>query len=229
MRLSVIIPVYNEQSTIHDVLTRVRAVAIEGVEKEIIVVDDGSTDGTALLVAEEAALGDVHAVYHPANRGKGAAIHTGLAHAHGDYVIIQDADLELDPAEYPRLLAPILAGQYQVVYGSRFQAGWHGTPRHLALGNWVLTKVTNLLYGASLTDMETGYKVLPVSLMQELGLQAQRFDIEPEITAKLLRHGYHIHEVPISYQHRDYWQGKKIGWRDGVIALWVLIKHRFVN
>ncbi len=223
-----IIPVYNEQNTIRDVLARVRAVAIEGVEKEIIVVDDGSTDGTALLVAEEVARGDVRAVYHPANSGKGAAVRTGLAHARGDYVIIQDADLELDPAEYPRLLAPILAGQCQVVYGSRFQAGWHGIPLSLALGNWVLTRVTNLLYGASLTDMETCYKVLPALLMQNLRLQAQRFDIEPEITAKLLQRGYRIHEVPVSYQYRDYRQGKKIGWRDGVMALWVLFKYRFL-
>ncbi len=228
MKLSVVIPVFNEERTVRDVLARVRAVAIEGVEKEIIVVDDGSTDGTPGLIAAEAAHGDMRTARHPVNRGKGAAVCTGLAHAQGDYMIIQDADLEMNPAEYSRLLAPILEGQCQVVYGSRFLAGWHGMPFSLALANWGLTVVTNLLYGGSLTDMETCYKVLPVSLMRDLRLQAQRFDIEPEITAKLLRRGCHICEVPVSYQRRGYRQGKKIRWRDGATALWVLCRVRFL-
>lgn len=228
MKLSIIVPTYNEVHTIREVLQRVRAVELS-VEREIIVVDDGSTDGTREIIAEEAAADDVIALFHSHNQGKGAAVRTGIARATGDWLIIQDADLELDPADYPRLLAPVLAGQVQVVYGSRFRDGYGSLPWRQLFGNKFLTWVTNLLYGGHLTDMETCYKLLPVELMKGMRLRARRFEIEPEITAKLLKRGYRIHEVPISYRYRDQDEGKKIGWRDGVQALWALIKYRFVD
>jgi len=240
MKLSVIIPAYNEKSTIREVIERVLRVDLGQVEKEIIVVDDASTDGTADLVASFVARGLVRLVSHPVNQGKGAAIRTGLQEAQGDYIIIQDADLELNPFEYPRLLAPILAGRCQVVYGSRFmplsseektalEIRRASVPWQQWLGNKVLTWVTNLLYGTRLTDMETCYKVLPVAVMRSLELKARGFEIEPEITGRLLRSGYRIHEVPVSYVCRDHQQGKKIGWRDGFIALRMLFKCRFLK
>lgn len=227
-KLSIIVPTYNEVHTIREVLRRVRAVELP-VEREIILVDDGSTDGTREIIAGEATSEDVIVELHPHNRGKGAAVRTGIAHATGDWLIIQDADLELDPADYPRLLAPVLAGRAQVVYGSRFRDGYGSLPWRQLLGNKFLTWLTNFLYGARLTDMETCYKLLPVELMKRIPLRARRFEIEPEITAKLLKRGYRIHEVPISYNYRNQDEGKKIGWRDGVQALWALIKYRFVD
>lgn len=228
MKLSVVVPTYNEVDTIGEVLQRVRAVELP-LEREIIVVDDGSTDGTREIIAAEAASDDVIALFHPLNRGKGAAVRSGIAHATGDWLIIQDADLELDPADYARLLSPILVGQAQVVYGSRFRDGYGSLPLRQRFGNVFLTRLTNLLYGARLTDMETCYKLLPTEVMKEIGIRANRFEIEPEITAKLLKRGYHIHEVPISYRYRNQDEGKKLGWRDGVQALWALIKYRFVD
>lgn len=226
MKLSVIVPVYNERETVREILERVRAV---GVEKEIIVVDDGSTDGTRDILREEEGRGDVRVIYHPQNRGKGAAIRTGLEHATGDVVLIQDADLEYDPRDYPRLLQPILEGRAEVVYGSRFRGRCESMLFWHALGNKLLTLATNLIYGAALSDMETCYKVFKAEVIKSIPLRARRFEFEPEVTAKLLKRGYHIHEVPISYSGRKHHEGKKITWRDGFTALWTLIKYRFVD
>jgi len=226
LKLSVIVPVYNERETVREILERVRAVEVE---KEIVVVDDGSTDGTRDILREEETRGDLRVVYHPQNRGKGAAIRTGLQHATGDVILIQDADLEYDPRDYPRLLQPILEGHAEVVYGSRFLGKresmlfWH------ALGNRFLTLATNLLYGVTLSDMETCYKVFKAEVIKSIPLRARRFEFEPEVTAKVLKRGYHIHEVPISYSGRKHREGKKITWRDGFTALWTLIKYRFVD
>jgi len=227
MRLSVIIPVYNERATIREILRQVRAV---GLADEIIVVDDGSTDGTREILEEEARSGDIRVIYHERNMGKGAAVRTGIAHATGDILLIQDADLEYDPRDYPRLIRPILEGRASVVYGSRFLGPrkamlfWH------MIGNKFLTLVTNLLYDAILSDMETGYKVFRAEVVQGIPLHARGFEFEPEITAKILKRGYRIFEVPISYYGREFREGKKIRpIRDGLKALWTLIKYRFVD
>ncbi len=224
--LSVIMPVYNERQTLPEILTRVRAVDLR---KEIVVVDDGSTDGTRDLLMEEGKKGDLKIVYHQANQGKGAAVRTGLDHASGDFIIIQDADLEYDPCDYPKLLQPLLEGQAQVVYGSRFLGSGETMFFLQALGNRLLTLLTNVLYGTALSDMETCYKAFRAEVIQSIPLRSWRFELEPEITAKLLKRGYHIHEVPISYQGREYHEGKKLTWRDGITALWTLIKYRFVD
>ncbi len=226
MKLSVIVPVYNERETVREILERVRAVEVE---KEIIVIDDGSTDGTRDILREEEGRGDVRVIYHPQNRGKGAAIRTGLEHATGDVVLIQDADLEYDPRDYPRLLQPILEGRAEVVYGSRFRGRCESMLFWHALGNKLLTLATNLIYGAALSDMETCYKVFKAEVIKSIPLRARRFEFEPEVTAKVLKRGYRIHEVPISYSGRKHHEGKKITWRDGFTALWTLIKYRFVD
>ena len=223
--MSIIIPVYNEAATIRAVLERVRTSPID---KEIVVVDDGSTDGSRQILQQETAA-DTRVFLHAANRGKGAAIRTGLQHALGDYVLIQDADLEYDPGEYVTLLRPILQGKATVVYGSRFLGEhkamlfWH------SVGNRMLTLITNVLYDTTLTDMETCYKLIPTDLIRTIHLRANRFDFEPEITAKILRTGHRIYEVPISYAGRELTEGKKISWRDGFPALLALIKYRFVD
>jgi glycosyltransferase involved in cell wall biosynthesis len=228
LKLSIIIPVYNEKDTIHEILERIRAVSLEGIEKEIVLVDDCSTDGTADVLPQEVARGDVSLFTHSHNRGKGAGIQTGLQHATGDLIIVQDADLEYDPQDYAKLLQPILSGESKVVYGSRFAQG-HDKQMFFTqrLANTVLTVLTNLLYGTSLSDMETCYKVFPSEVIKPIRLRAQRFDFEPEITAKLLKRGYRIREIPISYAGREYHQGKKINWRDGVMAAWSLVYYRF--
>ncbi|HUE75707.1 MAG TPA: glycosyltransferase family 2 protein [Chloroflexota bacterium] len=224
-RLSVIIPAYNERATIDQIVERVRAIDIVS---EVIVVDDCSQDGTRDALA---ALNwpNVRCLFHERNQGKGAAIRTGLTAVTGDLVIIQDADLEYDPGEYPRLVAPIESGEADIVYGSRFL----GKPRHMRLsqliGNRLLTFATNILYRTSLTDMETCYKVFPASIVPSLNLRANRYDFEPEITAKLLKLGLRIKEIPISYEARDKEAGKKIRWTDGFPALVALLKYRFVN
>lgn len=225
MKVSIIIPVYNEAGTIREIISRVRSSAIE---KEIVVVDDGSTDGTREMLAQENSP-ETRIITHERNQGKGVAIRTGLKHAAGDYVLIQDADLEYDPADYELLLRPILRGKATVVYGSRFLGEhkamlfWH------SVGNRLLTLTTNILYDSTLTDMETCYKLIPTDLIRKIPLRARRFDFEPEITAKILKRGHRIYEVPISYAGREPHEGKKISWKDGFPALFSLIKYRFMD
>jgi glycosyltransferase involved in cell wall biosynthesis len=226
MVLSVIIPVFNEVTTIKEILTRVAAVPID---KEIIIVDDFSTDGTRESLARLAGCYDnLKVVYHETNRGKGCAIRTGLGHITGDMVIIQDADLEYNPAEYPRLVKPIVEDRADVVYGSRFIGGeehrvlyfWH------YVGNRFLTLLSNMFTNLNLTDMETCYKVFRTDLIKVIRLEQDRFGFEPEITAKVARTGCRIFEVGISYSGRTYKEGKKIGWKDGVQAIWCICKYR---
>jgi glycosyltransferase involved in cell wall biosynthesis len=227
-KLSVLIPVYNERDTIREIVRRVGAVDLP---TEIIIVDDGSTDGTRNILREMGAAEwpQVRVFYHERNRGKGAAVRTAIAQATGSVCLIQDADLEYDPQDYARLLEPIIDGRADAVYGSRFIGGgahrvhlfWH------YLGNQFLTKLSNMLTNLNLTDMETCYKVVRTGLLRSLSLQSNRFELEPELTAKLARSKARIYEVPISYSGRDYAEGKKIGWRDGVQAIWCIIKYRF--
>lgn len=225
MKLSVIIPVYNEESTISQVIDKVRAVDLP-VDIEIIVVDDGSTDHTVEILEERRQ--DVTFVHFSrVNSGKGFAIRIGLTYVTGDIVIIQDADLELDPNEYKLLLIPILAGEADVIYGSRFLKEANNISRRTVLANKFLTWLTNMLYGSTLTDMETAYKAFRAEIITNLKLQCHRFEFEPEVTAKLLRRGRQIAEVPISYNPRTSEEGKKIGWRDGLVAVWTLLKYRF--
>ncbi len=227
--LSIVIPVYNEQSTIKEVIERVLAVDLAAIQKEIIISDDGSTDGSVEIIERErlahSDLVKVHASV--INLGKGAAIRFGFKYASGDVIIIQDADLELDPNEYVKLLQPILQGQADVVYGSRFKARNRNIALKTRLANRFLTGLTNLLYGSRLTDMETAYKVFRADVIKSLRLRCVGFDIEPEITAKLLKAGYTIYEVPISYNPRTTQEGKKISWRDGIEAIYTLLKYKF--
>ncbi|MDQ1520782.1 MAG: hypothetical protein QOI55_1855 [Actinomycetota bacterium] len=226
-KLSVVVPVYNERNTLVEIVRRMRQVRLpEGIDREIIVIDDGSSDGTREVLKQ---LGDstVRVVMHPQNRGKGAAVRTGFEHATGDYVLVQDADLEYDPDDWPRLLNPVLRGKARVVYGSRFT----GERRNMLFLHWVgnrfLSLCTNLLYNTTLSDMETCYKLIDRELIDELNLRADKFDIEAEITAKILKRKIRIYEVPISYTGREYDEGKKITWRDGFSALATLVKYRF--
>lgn len=228
MKLSIIVPVYNERNTIQEVLRRVRAVDIGEIAREIIVVDDGSTDGTPDIIKLEED-STTRVLFHEFNQGKGAAIRTALPHVTGDYVIIQDGDLEYDPDDYRVMLAPILKKKAEVVYGSRFTGEhrdmlfWH------MLGNKFLSLVTNVLYNTTLSDMETCYKLFSRESLEGIRIECNRFDFEPEITAKILKKKIRVYEVPISYAGREYHEGKKITWRDGVFALWALIKYRFVD
>jgi glycosyltransferase involved in cell wall biosynthesis len=225
MRLSVVIPAYNEQQTILAVVERVRALALD---IEIIVVDDASTDGTAACLASLAPALDLRLIRHPVNLGKGAALKTGFAAASGDVVLVQDADLEYDPTDYAKLLKPILDGKADVVYGSRFVGGeshrvlyfWH------YLGNRALTLMSNAFTNLNLTDMETCYKVFRREIIQSITIEEARFGFEPEITAKLAATRCRIYEVGISYSGRTYAEGKKIGWKDGMRAIWCIIKYR---
>ena len=226
MKLSVVIPVYNERSTVEQLIERVKAVPLE---KEIIVVDDCSSDGTR-DVLEKIDEPGVRIFFHEENRGKGAALKTGFDGVEGDIVVIQDADLEYDPQEYFRLIRPILEGKADVVYGSRFLGGhhrvlffWH------YLGNKFLTLLSNMFTNLNLTDMETCYKVFRAQLLDGLEIRSRRFGVEPELTAKFARRRCRIFEVPISYSGRDYSEGKKIGWKDGVSAIWNILKFRFFD
>ena len=243
MKLSVIVPVYNETNTIAEILRRVRSVELtvpvgfgaeDGrtvvLEREIVIVDDGSTDGTRQYLRGIEAEADVVVIFHDRNQGKGAAVRTGLQSASGDVMLIQDADLEYDPREYPDLLQPILEGRSKVVYGSRFRGGptkamffWH------MVGNRLLTMVTNVLYDTILSDMETCYKVFTREVAEQLDLKAAGWGFDPEITAQILKRGFRIYEVPISYTGREFSEGKKLNWRDGLTVLWTLVKCRFTR
>jgi glycosyltransferase involved in cell wall biosynthesis len=232
MKLSVIVPVYNEQQTIGEVVERIRAVDIGDIQKEIIIANDGSDDGTQRAINESPWRDDVRVQVHesPINLGKGAAIRLGLRHATGDVILIQDADLELDPQEYGALLAPIVADRANVVYGSRFLRREPGRIRiRTRVANRLLTWLTNLLYGARLTDMETGYKVFRREVLERIRLRCVGFDFEPEFTAKVLLAGHHIAEVSIDYHPRRQDEGKKISWTDGLDAIYVLIRCRLVG
>ena len=199
-------------------------------KKEIIAVDDGSTDGSREILEEESRQGRVKAFFHEHNSGKGSAVRTGIQQATGDFLVIQDADLEYDPREYRLLLQPILEGRAEVVYGSRFRGGPTKTMFfHHMLGNRFLTLVTNVLYDTILTDMETCYKCFRVEIVQGIPLRSRSFDFEPEVTAKMLKRGHRIYEVPISYTGREFDEGKKISWKDGFAAIWTLIKYRFFD
>lgn len=224
MKVSVIIPVYNEQDTIAEAISRVRAVPID---KEIIVVDDASADGTPEVVAPLVGP-DLKLVRQPRNRGKGRAIRRGLEEATGEIVLIQDADLEYDPADYPKLIAPIESGQADVVYGTRAPR-FAGMRRPHRLFNWLAARLANLLYRANITDEATCYKVFRAEIIRQIPLKCERFEFCPEVTAKVRKRGIRIHEVPVSYQARSIGAGKKIRWWDGVEALWALIKYRFVD
>jgi glycosyltransferase involved in cell wall biosynthesis len=224
VKLSVVIPIYNERGTLSELLARVRAVDIE---KEIICVDDCSTDGTREILAEEAQRGDLVVIHHPENRGKGAAVQSGLRVATGDVIVIQDADLEYDPEDYHIMLRPIRAGRAKVVYGSRFLGAEHRAMRFWhAMGNRALTLLTNMLYDANLTDMETCYKMFTADVARKLRLREPRWGFDPEITSQILKAGYRITEVPVSYAGREYEEGKKISWRDGFTVLRTLLRCR---
>lgn len=231
-KLSVIIPVFNEEKTIGEILKKVEQTELREIKKEIIVVDDGSKDSSkrkAQSAKEKFKIKNLKILSHKKNQGKGVAIKTGLKKATGDYVIIQDADLEYDPADWQKMAKPIKEGKAVVVYGSRFT----GERRNMFFAHWVanrfLSLVTNVLYDTTLSDMETCYKMIPTRILREINLKSKRFDFEPEVTAKILKRGFRIYEVPISYAGREYTEGKKIGWQDGLIALWTLLKYRFAD
>ena len=225
-RLSIIVPVFNEARTVRAVIDRLLTIDLP-VPREILIVDDGSTDGTGDVLDGAAREGlAVTVIRMPKNGGKGSAIRAGLARASGTIIAIQDADLELDPAQLAALVTPIVSGQASVVYGSRFLDGASRAPRMTIAGNRMLTAATNVLYGSAITDMETCYKIMRADVARSLNLTASRFDIEPQITARLLRGGYRIHELPVRFAPRSRAEGKKIKWRDGVRALQVLLIER---
>jgi glycosyltransferase involved in cell wall biosynthesis len=225
--LSVLIPCYNELATLSEIVQRVSAVET-GLEMEIIIVDDGSTDGTREIITKLASQGVVKAYFQPRNMGKGAAVKRALKESTGDIVLIQDADLEYDPADYPNLLRPILTGRSKAVYGSRFLGEhkamyfWH------SMGNQFLTLLTNILYDTTLTDMETCYKVVTGDIARRIRLTSPRWGFDPEMTARILRMGVRIYEVPISYNGREFHEGKKISWRDAFVVMATLIRCRFL-
>ncbi len=227
--LSVVVPVYNERNTVTEIIRRIEST---GLVKQIILVDDGSSDGTREVLdkVKNENRQNLNIVFHPQNRGKGAAVRTGLGHAQGDIILIQDADLEYDPKDYPKLLEPILDGRADVVYGSRFLGGphrvlffWH------YIINRMLTFLSNICTNLNLTDMEVGYKVFRRKVLEGIVIRSDRFNFEPEITAKVAKKKVRIYEVPISYAGRTYEEGKKIGVRDGFEALWTIVKYRFVD
>ena len=228
MKLSIIVPVYNEEQTIREILAKINAVQLS-IDKEIIIVDDFSTDSTREILRKIKDR-NVKILYHKKNGGKGSAIRTGLQYITGDIIIIQDADLEYNPEEYSRLLQPILDGKTEVVYGSRYKGKITG-PNLLShlYGNKILTLITRILYLQNISDMETCYKVFKKEVISGINLKARRFDFEPEITAKIIKKGYKINEVPITYRSRLFDEGKKITWKDGIKALYYLIKYRFTN
>jgi len=227
LKLSIVIPVYNERETLETVVAKVNAVDYE---KEIILIDDYSTDGTRKILKNYENKENFQVLYHNRNQGKGAALRTGFAKVSGDIIIIQDADLEYNPSDYGILIEPILDGRADVVYGSRFLGGphrvlffWH------YIGNMILTTWSNMFTNVNLTDMETGYKVFTKEVNESLTLKCNRFGFEPEFTAKVAKNKFRIYEVPISYNGRDYSEGKKITWKDGVAAIWYIFKFRFTD
>jgi glycosyltransferase involved in cell wall biosynthesis len=229
--LSVIVPVYNERETLPEIVRRIRAVDLDalGLRKEIVLVDDGSTDGTRDLLPGLAELPDVRILLLPRNRGKGAAVRAGVERARGDLILVQDADLEYDPRDYPILLRPILEERSKVVYGSRFLGEhkamyfWH------QLGNKTLTTIANILYDSTLTDMETCYKLCTAEIARSFSLREKRWGFDPEITAKILKRGHRIYEVPISYNGREFDEGKKISWRDAFVVIGALLRYRITE
>ena len=227
LKLSIVIPVYNEKAFLRDVVRKVEAVDYD---KEIILIDDCSTDGTLEILEEYKDRDGIRVFFHSRNQGKGAALRTGFTHATGDVIIIQDADLEYDPKDYGILLEPIIDGKADVVYGSRFLGGphrvlfyWH------SVGNKFLTTLSNMFTNLNLTDMETGYKVFSKKVIDSITLKCNRFGFEPEITSKVAKKNFRVYEVPISYSGRDYSEGKKITWKDGAAALWFIVKFRFFD
>ena len=226
-KLSIIIPVYNEEHTITQTLDKVLAQSTPGWTKEIIVVNDGSTDGTKDGLKPWAK--KIQVIHKSKNEGKGSAVTLGFRNATGDIILIQDADSEYNPKDYPILLAPFESPQVNVVYGSRFLGPHFSTMFVYAQGNKFVTFVTNILFNTNITDMETGYKVFRRHVLDGITIRSKRFDVEPELTVKMLKKGEQIYEVPISYMGRKFTEGKKLTWRDGVVALWTLIKYRFVN
>lgn len=243
LQLSVIIPVYNEIDTILEIVNRIRSIDLAArprstgkstpevnFYKQIIVVDDGSTDGTRAVLQREAKKGDITIAFHERNQGKGAAVWTGWQLATGDVYLIQDADLEYDPGDYPLLLQPIVEGRAKVVYGSRFLSGGQSAMALLhAFGNRFLTQVANLLYNSRLSDMETCYKLISKEVANQIRLDSTRWGFDPELTAKILKRHYPIVEVPINYTGRKFQEGKKIKWRDGFSVVWTLVKYRLVD
>jgi glycosyltransferase involved in cell wall biosynthesis len=227
LKLSIVIPIYNEQETLETLISKVNAVDYD---KEILLIDDFSTDGTREILIKYENKEGFQVLYHNHNQGKGAALRTGFSNVSGDISIIQDADLEYNPIDYGTLIEPILDGRADVVYGSRFLGGphrvlffWH------SIGNMVLTTFSNMLTNVNLTDMETGYKVFTKKVNDTLTFKCDRFGFEPEFTAKVAKNNFRIYEVPISYNGRDYSEGKKITWKDGVAAIWYIIKFKFTN
>ena len=227
LKLSIVIPIYNERETLETLIAKVNSVDYE---KEIILIDDFSTDGTREILKKYENKENFQVLYHDHNQGKGAALRTGFSNVNGDIIIIQDADLEYNPADYGTLIEPILDGRADVVYGSRFLGGphrvlffWH------SIGNMVLTTFSNMLTNINLTDMETGYKVFTKKVNDTLTFKCDRFGFEPEFTAKVAKNNFRIYEVPISYNGRDYSEGKKITWKDGVAAIWYIIKFKLTN
>jgi glycosyltransferase involved in cell wall biosynthesis len=226
MKLSVIMPVYNEERTIQEIVKRVLEVPLE---KELVIVDDCSNDRTSELLKVYVNKAEIKVLRHEKNQGKGAAIRTGIQAATGDMIVIQDADLEYDPAEYPILVKPIIEGRADVVYGSRFLGLHRVFLYYHYLGNKFLTFLTNLLYNTMLTDMETCYKVFRAEVLKDITIKSHRFNFEPEITAKVFKKKLRVYEMPISYYGREYQEGKKITWRDAFPAIWALIKYRFTD
>ncbi len=227
MELSVIIPAYNEVHTIKEILRKVKQIKIS---KEILVIDDGSTDGTReyLMNSKDS---QIKTIFHEKNRGKSSAVRTGIREAKGKITIIQDADLEYDPQDYYKLIEPIMQGKYKVVYGTRYPviSRMFNLTHRFFLANRILTIMSNILYNANITDEPTCYKVFDTKVLQSLNLKSKRFEFCPEVTAKIRKKGYRIYEVPISYNPRTIKEGKKINWKDGVEAIWTLIKYRFVD
>jgi len=230
--LSIIIPVYNENATVLEAIARVRAVDLGGLDREIVLVDDGSTDGSTDTLRDQVdgQLDGVRVVYHMTNRGKGAAIRSAIPECTGEFIVIQDADLELDPRDLPALLAPLCDDRADVVFGTRFAGGphrvmffWH------MVGNRFLTFLSNMLTNLNLSDMEVGYKAFRADILRDANLKSNRFGFEPEITAKVARRKLRIYEVPVSYAGRDYAQGKKITWRDGLAALFQIVRYRLFD